>query len=149
MLGMIYHSSENYEKAAECYTLAVKKDKSKWIWSYYLGYLNKEMGLSAKFIENFERLIVENPKAYHAWYYMGEAYQNLGSNDKAAAAFKNISSLKENNLRQTSTMRKDYFPLAICAKYQLSRVYLDSGKLDLSNKTLQEIVGEYPTFGGA
>ncbi len=46
MLGMVYHSSANYEQAAQCYELALKRDDSQWIWSYYLGYLNMEMGAS-------------------------------------------------------------------------------------------------------
>jgi hypothetical protein len=44
ILGMIYHSCEYYDRAAECYRLAVKRNDSKWMWSYYLGYLNREMG---------------------------------------------------------------------------------------------------------
>jgi tetratricopeptide (TPR) repeat protein len=47
ILGMIYHSSANYEKAKVCYQLAIKKNRSKWHYSYFLGYLNKEMGESA------------------------------------------------------------------------------------------------------
>jgi tetratricopeptide (TPR) repeat protein len=68
ILGMIYHSSAYYDKAAECYSLASKKNSSKWIWSYYLGYLNKEMGESEKAIANFSAVVKTNPGAYHAWY---------------------------------------------------------------------------------
>ena len=38
MLGMVYHSCANYEQAAQCYKLAIKKSKSDWIWNYYHGY---------------------------------------------------------------------------------------------------------------
>lgn len=148
-LGMVYHSSEHYQEAAQCYTLAIKKDNSQWIWSYYLGYLNKEMGLSAKSVENFETVVKKNPNAYLAWYYIGEGYQNLGSNDQAEDAFKKIASLQENNQNNHPSLRKDYFPLRIYAKYQLSYIYLNSGKLDLCEQTLQEIIKEYPTFGTA
>lgn len=148
-LGMIYHSSEHYDEAGQCYALANKKDPSKWIWSYYLGYLNKEMGLPAKSVENFTTVVKENSNVYLAWYYMGEGYQNLGLNNKAEAAFKKIADLKENNPTTNPNLRKDHFPLRIYAKYQLSSIYLNSGKLDLSEKTLQEILQEYPTFGTA
>lgn len=149
MLGMVYHSSANYEKAAECYKLAVKKNKSKWIWSYYLGYLNKEMGQPANTIENFETVIKENPKAFHAFYYIGEGYQNTGSNDKAELAFNKISSLSDKVFPRHSTVRNDYFPLRIYAKYQLARVYTNSGKLDLAEKAGQEILKENRKFGSS
>lgn len=148
-LGMVYHSSANYEKAAECYKLAVKKNKSKWIWNYYLGYLNKEMGESANSIQSFEAVVNENPEAYNAWYYIGEGYQNIGSNEKAELSFKKIATLKEKILPQNSTTRIDYFPLRIYAKYQLARIYLSSGKPDLAEKTLQEILHDNRAFGAA
>lgn len=52
-LGMVYNSSSFYEKATQCYQLAVKKNSGKWIWSYYLGYLNMELGESGASINNF------------------------------------------------------------------------------------------------
>ncbi len=149
MLGMVYHSSANYEMAAVCYKLAVKKNKSKWIWSYYLGYLNMEMGESENAIKNFETVINENPTAYIAWYYIGEGYQNIGSNDKAELAFKKIISLKEKNHAANPTIRTDYFPLHIYAKYQLARIYMNTGQLDLSEQVVQEILKENRTFGAA
>jgi len=148
-LGMVYHSSANYEKAAVCYKLAIKKNKSKWIWSYYLGYLYMEMGESANAIDNFEFVIKENPTVYHAWYYIGEGYQNLGANDKAELAFKKIAALKEKNQAANSTLRIDYFPLRTYAKYQLARIYFNTGKLDLSEQILSEILKENRTFGAA
>jgi len=149
MLGMIYHSSANYDKATVCYKLAVKKNKSKWIWSYYLGFLELEMGEAAGAIESFETVIKENPAAYYAWYYIGEGYQNTGANDKAEIAFKKIISISDKELKENSTIRTDYFPLRIYAKYQLARVYMNTGKLDLSEKILREILKENRTFGAA
>lgn len=43
-LGIAYYSYGNYAKSDLCYQLAVKKNKSKWRWNYYLGYLNLEQG---------------------------------------------------------------------------------------------------------
>ncbi|MBK7710857.1 MAG: hypothetical protein IPJ37_07865 [Bacteroidales bacterium] len=51
-LGMVFHSSTFYDKAAICYRLAIKKNTSKRVWNYYLGYLDKEMGDNAGVIEN-------------------------------------------------------------------------------------------------
>jgi len=149
VLGMVYHSSANYEKAAECYRLAVKKNRSKWIWSYYLGYLNKEMGESANSVESFETVIKENPGAYHAWYYIGEGYQNIGSNDKAELSFKKIISMIERNPPVNKTLRQDYFPLGIYARYQLARLYLNTNRIDPAENTLNEIIQNENTFGSA
>lgn len=77
-LGMAYHSSSLYKKASICYKLAVKTNSSKWIWSYYLGYLNMEMGSSENAIAKFRTVTKENPKAFHGWYYLGKAYQKIG-----------------------------------------------------------------------
>ena len=43
-LGMVYQADAFYEKAFKCYALAVKRNKSDWLWNYYLGYLYLEMG---------------------------------------------------------------------------------------------------------
>jgi len=74
-LGMAYHSSANYDQAKQCYLIATKKDKSKWIWNYYLGYLNQEMGDSKEAIENFNAVITQNPDALMVWYYLGKAIE--------------------------------------------------------------------------
>jgi tetratricopeptide (TPR) repeat protein len=44
MLGIMYHSNMFYDKATRCYELAIKRNKKEWLWDYYLGYLNQEMG---------------------------------------------------------------------------------------------------------
>jgi tetratricopeptide (TPR) repeat protein len=98
ILGMVYHSSAYYDKATVCYTLASKKNSSKWIWSYYLGYLNKEMGESEKAIESFNNVVKENPKAWLAWFYLGELNQDMGRTDKADEALSRIDSLKKNKI---------------------------------------------------
>ena len=57
LLGMAYHSSSLYEQASICYRLAVKRNSAEWIWSYYLGYLDMEMGNSENAIINFRMVI--------------------------------------------------------------------------------------------
>lgn len=148
-LGMVYHSSANYEKAKECYKLAVRKDSTKWIWSYYLGYLNKEMGESANAIKSFENVVKENPEVYHAWYYIGEGYQDMGSTYKAELAFKKISSLEVKNPAVSITYRNDFFPLRTFAKYQLARLYLNTNQIKPAENTLIEIIKNDQTFGSA
>ena len=147
-LGMIYHSSANYEKAIQCYMLANKRNKSKWIWSYYLGYLNQEIGESNKSVENFREVIKENPANYQAWYYVGEGYRNLGENYKAEVAYQKVANLQEKNSSEKATTR-DYFPLQAYAKFQLSRIYLNSDRVDLAEQTLKQILQFHRSFGPA
>ena len=148
MLGMVYHSSANYEQAEQCYNLAIRRDKSEWIWNYYLGYLNLEMGESGAVIENFHSVIEKNPGIDLAWYYTGEEYVNLGENELAEEAFGNIADKKEISPAKNNT-RTDHFPLSIHARYQLSRLYFETGRTDMAEKTLKEILEENRSFGPA
>jgi tetratricopeptide (TPR) repeat protein len=144
-LGMVYHSSAYYDKALVCYQLAIKRNKSAWIWNYYLGYLNEEMGESKAAIGAFSDVIKKNPVAYHAWYYIGEGYQKLGLNDKAESAYNNIAYLQENTTN-VKTIRVNYFPLAENAKFQLSRIYLNTNRIDEAEKLLKEIISYNHTY---
>ncbi|MCX6237177.1 MAG: tetratricopeptide repeat protein [Bacteroidia bacterium] len=149
MLGMVYHSGANYEKAAECYKLAIKKDNSEWIWNYYLGYLNREMVESNAAIENFNAVIAKNPKAYQASYYVGEEYQNTGNNQQAEKAFSRITDLKIQISAIKTETRYDYFPLETYANFQLARIYLGTNRVDEAETTLKEILKNNRSFGPA
>ncbi|MBN2864317.1 MAG: hypothetical protein JXN62_14205 [Bacteroidales bacterium] len=149
ILGMIYHSSSDYQRAAECYNLAAKRNKSKWMWNYYLGYLNKEMGESPDMVHNFEQVVKTNPAAHHAWYYLGEGYQYLGEMGKAEEALKRISSLKEIQKPANKIFRTDHFPMGIYASFLLGKLYLNTGKIDSSQKVLTELITSFRTFGPA
>ena len=148
-LGMIYHSSAYYDKSAQCYSLACKRDKSEWIWSYYLGYLDQEMGESDKSIENFRDVIKVNPANYHAWYYVGEGYRNLGENYKAEVAYQKVANLQEKSNPEKATTRNDYFPLRAYAMFQLSRIYINSDRINLAELTLKQILQFHRSFGSA
>jgi tetratricopeptide (TPR) repeat protein len=149
MLGMIYHSSAYYEQAKQCYQLAVRKTKSKWIWNYYLGYLNQEMGETNSSIENFKEVIKEYPKNYFAYYYIGEGYRNLGINNKAEAAFNKIpaTNAKDNNFHGST--RNDFFSLQTYARFQLARIYVNTNRTDEAIKILSEIIMENHSYGPA
>lgn len=149
MLGMVYHSSANYNQAALCYELAIKRSKSEWIWNYYLGYLNMEMGVSDAAIENFKRVFETNQNVYHAWYYLGEEYKNLRKNEQAEESFGNIISIQNSRPAREKSNRYDYFPLGTYARFQLARIYFDSGRIDLSEQMLKEIIQNNRSFGPA
>lgn len=149
MLGMVYHSSAKYEQAAQCYKLAISRDDSEWIWNYFLGYLSMEMGESEAIKENFERVVALNPTAYHAWYYLGEERQNLRQNEEAEADFGKIIHIQKKPAVKSSSVRQDHFPLGTYARYQLSRIYLESGRHELAEETLKELIRTNRTFGPA
>jgi tetratricopeptide (TPR) repeat protein len=146
MLGMSYHSSTFYDQAKQCYKLAIKKDKSKWIWSYYLGYLEQEMGDSKAAIESFNAVIKENPDIKQVWYYLGKAYQNLGSGDLAEDAFKKTESLQKDNSNNKS-IRINYSSFPVAAKFELARIYLNTRRLDQAEKILTEVIKGNHTNG--
>jgi tetratricopeptide (TPR) repeat protein len=148
-LGMVYHSSSDYERAVVCYTLAIKKNKSKWIWSYYLGYLYREMGDSRNSIANFQTVIKENSKAFLAWYYLGEAHQNVGENDKAIVAFEKIIPWLIKEQEAGTTTRIDFFSLNTYAKCQLASLHINTNRVDLAEESLNEIIDGNKSFGWA
>lgn len=145
-LGMVFHSSANYNQAAQCYKLAIEKSQSEWTWNYYLGYLNKELGDSDKVIENFNRVIEINPNTGLAWYYLGEAFRNLGKVDLAEKAFSNI--ISDSN-KANETTRNDLFPLGVHAMFQLSRIYFETGRLELAEETIIKLIRQNNLFGPA
>jgi tetratricopeptide (TPR) repeat protein len=149
MLGMVYHSSSYYDKAETCYKLAVKKDDHKWIWSYYLGYLNREMGDTKSALKNYKKVIKLNPKIFRAWYYEGECYMKMGSNDSAEVVFKNIISHLDKNALLKTSRRYDYFPLVTYSMYDLARTYMSTKQVDLAEKTLLELIDDQKAFGPA
>jgi tetratricopeptide (TPR) repeat protein len=144
-LGIVYHSCANYDKAAQCYELAIKRDKSTWLWRYYLGYLNKEMGESDKAIQNFYAALKHNPKAFHAWFYIGESYMKQGINDKAEMAFNKIAQLPGSKVF-VKTARVNYFPLQVDARFQLARIYMGTDRVDEAEKILMQIVSVFHTY---
>jgi tetratricopeptide (TPR) repeat protein len=145
-LGMVYHSSANYTEASKCYKLAVQKDKSGWKWNYYDGYLNMEMGNTNQAILNFTDVTEKKPEIDLAWYYLGEEYKNLKNNELAEKSLAMISSNNQRRTKENST-RQDHFPISVYANFELARIYFDSGRTDLAEKTLEEIIKSNTLFG--
>jgi tetratricopeptide (TPR) repeat protein len=146
---MVFHSSTYYDQAALCYKLAIRKNRSKWVWNYYLGYLNKEMGDNSGAIDNFNKVLEKNPGNYMALFYTGEGYQAMGQNDKAEEIFKRIISADIHNSAAGTSSRKDYFSLKSYARFQLASIYISTQRVDMAESTLKELIENQRTFGQA
>ncbi|MBN1820007.1 MAG: tetratricopeptide repeat protein, partial [Prolixibacteraceae bacterium] len=146
-LGMVYHSSANYEEAGKCYDLAILTGKKTWIWNYYAGYLNMELGNSEAAVKNFKEVVKKNPKNGLAYYYLGQEYKNLRENDKAEENLNIILTFK--SITVDNEGRKDHFPLGTYAKFQLARIYVDTEHNDLAEQKLKEIIKTDYLFGPA
>jgi tetratricopeptide (TPR) repeat protein len=147
MLGMVYHSSANYSEAAKCYELAINRSKTDWIWNYYNGYLNMEMGNSDAAIKNFAQVTEKKPEIDLAWYYLGEEYKNLRNTELAEKSFGRIQSGKIKTTAAKAATRQDHFSLKTYAKFELSRLYFDTGRPDLAEKSLNELIQSEYLFG--
>jgi tetratricopeptide (TPR) repeat protein len=147
MLGMVYHSSANYAEAAKCYELAIQKNNTEWIWNYYNGYLNLEMGNPNAVIDNFKRVTEINADANLAWYYLGGGYKNLNNNELAEDSYNKITSVKTRTTSANTTTRQGHFPLGVYASFELSRIYFDSGRTDFAEQTLHELIRTNNLFG--
>jgi tetratricopeptide (TPR) repeat protein len=146
---MVYHSATYYDKAADCYKLAIKRDREKWRWSYYLGSLNMELGDPKTALVNFREVTRINPEIYLAWYYEGECYQKMGINDSSEIAFKYIINRMDKNAVLKTPVRYDYFPLVTYSMYELARIYMATNHVDMAEKTLMEIIDSQKAFGPA
>lgn len=148
-LGMVYYSSAYYEKAALCYQLAEKKNRLDWIWSYYLGYMNLELGESNASVENFRHIIEKDSKNYLALFYTAVAFQNLGLTLSAENIFKKIIALSDRGIIEIDTIRENDFPLQTYAIFRLARIYINSNSLDSAEMVLKELIDKQITFGPA
>ena len=149
MLGMVYHSSANYAEAAKCYELAISKDESDWIWNYYNGYLNMEMGKPDEAVLNFKSVIEKNPATDLAWYYLGGEYTNMRKNELAEEAYGKITTIKSQTSAANSTTRQGHFPLGTYANFELARIYFDTGRIELAEETLKELIRTSSLFGAS
>lgn len=149
MLGMVYNSCGYYDKASQCYKLAIKKNSLNWRWNYYCGYLNKEMGESQALIDNFNKVTERNPSNFLALYYTAEAYQNLGSIANAEVLYKKIAIMYESKYINRDTTRDNEFLLQTYASFRLARIYINSNRLDSAEIALKKIIEKQITFGPA
>ncbi|MBW6534121.1 MAG: tetratricopeptide repeat protein [Mariniphaga sp.] len=147
-LGMVYHSSANYAEAAQCYRLAAERKKADWKWNYYFGYLNMEMGNSEAAIENFTFVVEKNPQNYHAWYYLGEEYKNIRDNEISEECYEVIT--RQNSIPvSNSSTRNDHFSIRTYALFKLARIYSETGRTDLAERTLKNIIESEYLFSPA
>jgi len=146
-LAMVLHASAKYVEAGICYELAIKREKAGWIWNYYKGYLNSEMGNSELVVKNYSEVTDKDPKNGHAWYYLGQAHKNMGDNDNAEKAFLKIADY--NQKPENSSTRIDHFSLGTYAKFELARLYFDNGQNESAEKMLKEIIQSQYLFGPA
>jgi tetratricopeptide (TPR) repeat protein len=149
LLGMVYNSGTFYEKAELCYKAASEMGRSEWVWNYYLGNLMQEMGDPRAAIKNYREVNKKNPGVFLAWYYVGECFQKIGLSDSAEISFKVIINRMDRNVSLKTPDRYDYFPLVTYAMYDLARIYLNTGRVDLAEKTLSEIIINQRAFGPA
>lgn len=146
ILGMVYHSNANYAEAAKCYNLAAQKDNSKWLWNYYKGSLDMEMGNSDSALVYFTKVVEINPDIDLAWYYIGEQYKNLKNNELAEESLARLVTKKERKFPDNAT-REDHFQLSTYANFELARIYFETGRIELAEKTLKDIIQSDDLFG--
>ena len=149
LLGMVYHSNANYDEAEKCYQLAGQAKNAKWIWNYYNGYLQLEMGNPDSAVVNFLRVTENNPEIHLAWYYLGNSAKNLKNYDLAEKAFNNLAPVKSRTSAANTTTRSEHFPLGAYATFELARIYIDKGQTEIAEKTLTELINSNPLFGPA
>lgn len=149
MLGMVYHSSANYNEASKCYQLAISRNEKDWKWNYYDGYLNLEMGNSEAVIENFTQVTEKNPDINLAWYYLGQEYKNQRNYEMALKSFSKIPANENRTASSDATTRTDHFPIGTYATFELARIYFETGQNEIAEKKLKEIIQNSALFSAS
>ena len=145
-LGMVYYSSAYYNNATTCFKIASEKDPSRWIWSYYLGHLDMDLGRSAEAVRSFRDVTEKDPDNIMAKYYLAESLRNMGSLSEAEEIFRKLSELK---VGLPVTIRENWFPLKTYAKYNLARILVEKGLPDSAENILYTLIKDHVDFGPA
>jgi tetratricopeptide (TPR) repeat protein len=148
-LGMVYHANDFYTEASKCYELAVLKDSKEWMYDYYHGILNNELGKPEKALRCFKEVIKKDSSLLMAWYYCADAYFNISKTDSAEQILLKISGLPGASSEDPEKNRELAYPLETYATYQLARIYLLTARTDQAEKVLKEIVDRHKAFGPA
>lgn len=148
-LGMVYHANNYFNEATKCYTLAASLDEKVWRWNYYLGVLNRELGNSEAAIGNFTNVLKKNAKATMAAYYLGEAYQQLDSLNKAKVLLQQLVTLKPDNNVGLKSIRKTNFSIRDYAALQLSKLYFNNQEITKAKTQLTNLISKNISFGPA
>lgn len=148
-LGMVYYSANDYNRAKQCFQLAILKDANNWKWHYLLGYLSMEMGESAEAAKNMKQVTILSPKVAIAWYRLGEIYEQMNSTEQAIIALNRVTSLNLESTQIQTPYRSVYYPLQVYAKFLLAKIYMATDSLKKAETELEEISTTYRTFGSA
>lgn len=148
-LGMVYHANDYFDQAEVCYLLATERNPEKWIWSYYLGCIKRELGDSENAIKYFNDVLEIQPNQFMARYYLAEAYRQIGEDAKFEALLQGLSEMSDQHFFLENTERTSYFLLPVYASLELAKLYIANGKLELAEKKLKTLISRNISFGPA
>ena len=148
-LGMVYHANNFFKEAEVSYQLAIDRNPEEWKWSYYLGCIKRELGDSENSIKYFNDVLKVQPNLNIALYYLGNAYNQLGSYDKFEEIFQQLSKLDKNTLALKKTKRTSYFPISLYASLELANFYANNGKVEKAENQLKALISQEKSFGPA
>ena len=148
-LGMVYYSGAYYDNASRCFQLAIEKDSTEWIWSYYLGCISLELGKSNEAIAGFRHVVRKDPENLLALYYLAEACHNIGSISDAEKIFRKIAAAPETDPAKPDTIRENSFPVKTYGSLNLARICFETNRYDTAEAILKGIIDRHINFGPA
>ena len=148
-LGMVYYSSNYYDRAAKCFDLAAEKSRKDWRWNYYLAFLKIELGESEIALNHLKRVLEINPDVTLATYRLAAIYRQKNKSEEAKTLLKELLERRLSDFRLPTTERTAYYPLPNYARYLLSRIYTDEKNYGEAEKELKKIISKDKTFGPA
>ncbi|MEN0051176.1 MAG: tetratricopeptide repeat protein, partial [Bacteroidota bacterium] len=148
-LGMIYYASNDYERAAKCFELAIQEDPEIWEWKYYQGSIHMELGELTEAVAVMKVLTQLEPEVCMAWYRLGEIYQQMDSLKLAEEVLDKIIQLPAKETKVNSQFRSIEFPLQLYARIIRSKVYDSTNRAEMAEQDLKDICKNHKTFGAA
>lgn len=148
-LGMVYYSSNHYDKAAQCFELATQQNREAWQWNYYRGSLHMELGESKEAAQQMQEVTLKQPQEWIAWYRLGDIYQQMDSTKLAEKSLKRITQLDTDKTYIKNTPRSTYYPLQVYAQVLLGKIHAKNNQEEKAEKELLNASNNYPTFGPA
>ncbi|MEN0051509.1 MAG: tetratricopeptide repeat protein, partial [Bacteroidota bacterium] len=148
-LGMIYYASNDYERAAKCFELAIQENPEIWEWKYYQGSIHMELGELTEAVAVMNKLTQSEPKLWMAWYRLGEIYQQMDSLKLAEEVLDKIIRLPAKGTKSNSQFRSIEFPLQLYARIIRSKVYNSTNRAEMAEQDLKDICANHKTFGAA
>ncbi len=133
-IGLIHSAKKDYEKAIECYSEALKTNKSSAKLYYNIGIAYSKFNQIDKAIQAFESAIEYRPKYAQAWYHIGLLHARKQNATQSIYAY-----------QQAVRIKPDYRSAQLNLAVSLTRI----GELKKAENIYRTVLESHPRYASA